>query len=235
LKLLEEKRVTALPDPEIFELILTRDTQSFDLNDRDSAQEKQVKQNGLQMFNLMFDFYVEKMLASCAGSKVWGPNVKYSQEVSQCLMPNSDKALRITTSTEAFTVLIYKNCWKKWNAMHRGLKKFRDDNTPGTWVCPRYNKKTKENPEYETPYTDQATGQKKIGGYTQQGMVEFMRLQQMVANSRRDNKVRVAEVERASIQRLRDKNGLDSKNTEPSDPTDGDQETANWDNFFIDE
>jgi len=233
--LLTEKRVTELPDPVVFDNILTRDASSFDILDTDTKEQKEVKMKGLQLFELMFDFYVEKMLASCAGMQVWGPSVKYYEEVSQSLMPNSEKALRITASTEAFTVLIYKNCWKKWNAMHKSMQAFHQSNMPGKWACPRFNKKKQENLEYETPYTDSASGQKKIGGYTNEGMQEYRRLKNIVMANRKDQKERVSAVESASILRLQQKNHLSTNNNQTTQPAKTDNAPADWEDWTVED
>ena len=223
-----EKRVKKLPDPEVFDKILTRDTSSFVPLVTDTAEEAEIKRKGLEMFELMFDLYVEKMLASCAGSINWGPNVKYTEEVSKSLMPNSETKLRITASTEAFTVLIYKNCWKKWNAMYESYSKFLTSKNPGKWVCLRYNKKTKANPEYETPYTDSAAGQKKTGGYTNEGIEEYRRLKKIVMTNRKENGDQISYVEHACLQRLRAKNNMDAKEKKSQAQKDG-REPTQWD------
>jgi len=162
------------------------------------------KKKGKEVFEFWFDFYVDRMLPAVAGVKVWSPDIRCCEEVSTSTFDGGK--LRITASTEAFTVLVYMNCWKKWNAMYRDEKSHKDRKLPGRWKCPRYNKKRKdEYTDYETPYTDSASGQRRCGGYTREGMMCYLEKLEMVTDNRQGNHESVSLVENECIERLQRK------------------------------
>jgi len=204
---LESGVLEELPPPSLMEMILTRDASDFNVEESDNHHTTEAKKKARECFDVMFDFYVDRMLATVAGKKMWGPDIKYTEEVSKSLIPKIALP-RITPSTEAFAVLVYSNCRNKWNQMHMDRKAHRENKEArGKFKCPRFNKKTGENPEYATPFTDSASGQKKVGGYTDSGIDEFVRLQKMLVQEQQkpDAKDRFSMVERASILRLREK------------------------------
>jgi len=97
------------------------------------------------------------------------------------------------------------------------------------------NKKKQENLEYETPYTDSASGQKKIGGYTNEGMQEYRRLKNIVMANRKDQKERVSAVESASILRLQQKNHLGTNNNQTTQPAKTDNAPADWEDWTVED
>lgn len=203
--------MTELPDPAIFEKILTRDPSDWYLTEEEKATrargessvEIDEKLAKTTTFRFWFDFYVEKMLPTIAGSDLWN-DIKYSEPVSTCLVPGTKKSLRITTSTEAFTVLLYKNCYKKWNKMYRDYEAHKDSGSRTKWKCPRYHKEKFPDEDYKTPYTDATKGRQKEGGFNWQGMEEYNRLQCLVYDSREapGGMDRFVRVEKRCLQRL---------------------------------
>jgi len=209
LTLLQRKHVDELPPPAIFQLILLRDDRAYRILEGDKKEVIENKEEAKGWFEFLLDFYVDRMLPAIAGVKMWGPDIRSQEEVSKSTFDGTN---RITASTEAFTVLVYMNCWKKWNAMHRDFENHRNSDEEGGWKCPRFNKKHPDvNPEYETPYTDSASGQRRCGGYTCGGMKRFFELQKMVVENRRTHAKRIAIVDQACIQRLRKKRKVTPK------------------------
>lgn len=208
LTMLEEGRLTVLPNPAIFDKILARDDSEYARGD------------DKKFFELMFDFFVGKMLAVTAGKIYWGATVKYKDEVSKSYITTKDgkSKLRVPPSTEAFAVLCYKNCWNKWNAMFVDKKAHLNAKTGIKWVCPLYSKnKPTKNLAYKTEYTDSALGQPSKGGWSQEAMVEFVRLQKIVKDSRKapGGADRFSRVEKACLERLRKNNLQDNETKKP--------------------
>jgi len=205
LALWQNRELKLLSDPFIFEGILKRDDRHNEIEDGDSEKEKQDKVYRRKVFNAVFDFYVERMLTNVAGVRMWGPEVKYFEEVSKSFIQNANRLPRITASTEAFAILCYKNCWKKWNKMHKDMEQHKMAQRKGKFECPRFNKKKPdENCDYATIYTDSATGQKKLGGWNKEGLKEYNRLMRVLIEEREKPGAaqRFSEVERACIDRL---------------------------------
>jgi len=216
LALLRNREREALPHPDVLERILLRDDSVNDIYEDDTEEDVERKTNGRKLFQQMFDFYVEKLLMNVAGHHMWGYNAKYFEEVSKSLIPNT-KLPRITASTEAFAILCYKNCWKKWNQHHRDEQAHIKSGAKGKFECPRWNRKRPdENLGYKPQYTDSAAaGQKKLGGWSREGLKEYNRLKHALLEERQKpgSAERFSREERACLLRLVLKRKIGDKKT----------------------
>jgi hypothetical protein len=156
-----------------------------------------------------FDFYTDRMIPTVAGARLFHSGVRHFEPMTTSVIPNSGADLRITSSTEAFTALLYKNGWKKWNAM----LKFDREN-PKTGAVPKKKtkrypvfkpKKPDENKEWMTPYTDSQCGKKPLGGWNKEGRLEYLRLKRIVLNSRKNNGKRHVKEDEECVARLHEK------------------------------
>lgn len=151
-----------------------------------------------------FDFYVDKMLPTCAGNKMWHPKIRHYECVSESKLSNGH--VRITYGDEALCALLYKNAREKWIA---GFK-YLDENkhTPKNQLkVPKWNnKKPEENQDFKALYSDPYAGQNKLGGWNREGRKYFGQMARICKETRENRKERCAEVERACQQRLYEQN-----------------------------
>ena len=184
------------------EFALQRDLSEFEENDDDSDKEKGEKAAKLTYYHQILDFFVDKMVPTVAGYKLWPQEVCHFEPISFSQIPNSGGKLRITAGTEAFALLMYKNCKSKWEAMHK-----HDVIDKKKEKYPRYSKKQdpEKNLEWDTPYSDPTSGQNKFGGWRKKGKREYARLQKLVLAARGEKK-RCREVDEATVARLFEEN-----------------------------
>ena len=182
----------------------------------------------------VFDLWVDVCLtavAGCHGTSGFGHSIRCFEPVSTCLVANSDKALRITAGSEAFALLMYRNCVSKWNATH----KFKMNKTKGPQ--PRYSKKNKEeNLEWKPRYTDSACGQNKYGGWVKQAKDDYMQLQKQFSTMRKEKADLCLLVETACCKRLQVLHRDKLRPPEVEDPNKVPKPSAEEDNFeFMEE
>ena len=179
-----------LPDADDLEFVIKRDFSKLD-PDKEADKEK------LQYYLDLLDWYVKKLVPTVAGCKLFDAKIRHFEPLSSSEIPNSEGKLRVPPSTEAFTLLMYKNCKSKWEAMHNHteIKKLK-------LAFPRYSKREPEqNKEWNTLYSDAASGQNKFGGWKKAGLKEFIRLQAVISKAR-EEKERVLEVDKGVVSRL---------------------------------
>jgi len=194
---MQENDMAVLPKPELIEKFLVRDFSQFDIVEGDDQDTIDAKTQDLQKAEDFFDFYVDKMVATVAGKKVWHPYVRHHECLSTSKF--ASKHPRVTAGTEAFVALLYRNAYKKWEKMHAWDKSARG-------LYPKYNKlKPKENSEWATEYTDACGGVQKFGGWNVAARKKHVQLMKMVTASRENNARRHRIVEQACVKRLQHK------------------------------
>lgn len=184
-----------------------RDFTKFDPEEGDSEEVLTKKLADKAARLDFFDFYVDKMLPTCAGTKMWHSGIRHFEAVSASKLPDASE--RISASTEGLCAVLYKNGRKKWIAMH----KWYQDNPGAKKEPPRWNKKKPgELTEFMTLYSDPYGGQNKLGGWTKEGRKLHVRLSKSVLEARK--KKECVEVEMACVARLfaQNKAHYDNKN-----------------------
>lgn len=192
-----------LPPTEWLENLLTRDFSEFEPEEGDApealAQKAQKKEDVLKFF----DLYVDKMLPSCAGTKMWHAGIRHFECVSQSKLP--DNKPRVTYTTEAMCAVLYANSRDKWIAI-RAWKKLNPgkgkDHKPPQWK----KSAPEENTEFQSLYTDPNGGQNKYGGWKKAGRKLFKRYALMNMAAREQNAELCAQVETACVARLYEQN-----------------------------
>jgi hypothetical protein len=144
-------------------------------------------------------FYTDKLVPTIASAKMFGESIRHFEPLSSIEIPNSGGQLRVPPSTEAFTLLIYKNCQRKWEAMHKFLVENRGQ---APEKMPRWQKKTPEvNKEFKSLYSDQSSGQNKYGGWSKEGLTVFIELKRLITGVRQDKSL-CDKVDTLTMQRL---------------------------------
>jgi hypothetical protein len=190
-----------LPPTEWLNNILKRDFSEFDPVDDDSETEKEEKKENKQAALEFFDFYMDKMLPTCAGTKMWHTGVRHFTALSDNVLPNSPKQeLRVSYATEALCALLYENGRDKWIAMHQWIK-----NKPANQKLkvPRWRKDApEENKEFRAKYSDPYAGQNKYGGWPSEGRLQFVEYGKMVKTARTEDLEHCIAVEKECAKRL---------------------------------
>lgn len=195
----KEHNLIELPSYEVLEkAIITRDFSEFEPLDDDTEQMKEDKEEALEKAKALFDFYVDQLVPAVAGKTLWHPKVRHFECMSSSKLKSAANQLRITSSTEALTVVMYKNAITKWNAMLKFNKTRKKNQRYPTWN-PR---RPEENKEWRTPYSSAYSGQSKFGGWNTEGRKYFLDIQKKIIESREQNADRILQVEQESIARL---------------------------------
>jgi hypothetical protein len=160
---LENGNTSLLPDPkELVELITTRNLENLYPNEDGTKEKAKDRLQILEQSHAWIDFYTDKMVPAVAGVKLWGPSICHLEPMSVSCFPKQPGKLRITASTKAFVLVLYKNGYKKWKAMIMWKKGKANKNKK----FPLYNpKKPNLNKQFSTPYSSGNCGQQKFGGW----------------------------------------------------------------------
>jgi len=145
-----------------------------------------------------FDFYWDVLLKRVAGKEHWSDRIRLQETICGAMHPKSPGHAVvfpcISPSLEAFLVLVFANCFKKWKKVE-DLKKKAVANGK---VPDPYDPKA----DYaQCPYTDHLDGKNKYGGWNQAGRTEFRRIRELIKQGRAQDFVE--DYEKATLLRLR--------------------------------
>jgi hypothetical protein len=194
-----------LPPSEWLNAILARDFSEFEPVEGDTEAILTKKASEMEARLKFFDFYVDKMLPTCAGTKMWHTGVRHFECVSTSKLPNHDE-LRVSVQTEALCALLYKNAREKWIATYKFKVANRGTGKKAPAV-PRYNpKEPTKNTEFVALYSDPFSGQSKLGGWNKQGRKFYAKMGKLVKATRTNHAARCVKVETTCFQRLHEQN-----------------------------
>ncbi len=158
---------------------------------RDNLDDKTNKVT-LAVFEALFDEYWH-LLAKVSGNSSWNTHKRLHFLISSDgfgdgkLGPNDTY---VTTSDEAFLLTIWKNCYEKWytKAMveREGLEVDEDVEKA-----------------LQTPFTDSKAGQKKFGGWNDEGIAYYNKWHSDIKTNREVNDVYLKAVEQLALARIR--------------------------------
>ena len=152
----------------------------------------------LRRYEALFDKYWN-LLAKVANHSSWNPFKRHFFLISSDGWEDEPgpNDTYVTASDEAFLLTIWKNCYNKW------LYK-------ATQI--RENKDIDENdPAMETPFTDAKSGQKKYGGWKDEGIKYYEKWHKAIRKNREDFKEYLLAVEKEALGRIRKENGLEEE------------------------
>lgn len=214
-----------LPDPNVFtDVIMIRDFSCYEPTETDGEEEKNQKRTGLKGAEQLFDMYTERMVVCVAGPKLYHPKIRHFEPMTTTMLPSVAglKQLRIPASTEAMTVLVYMNNYKKWNAMHKWKKDHQGIRMPSYTT-----RNPDSNVEFKEMYSSGQVDTPEWGGWNDEGRMMFVKLQAQITKSRTDNFDRHVKHDQECVRRLYEKfkemhkdSEQPAKKQKPPTPTD---------------
>jgi hypothetical protein len=113
----------------------------------------------------LFEWYNDVWLGHAGGHDDFGPSTRYyKMSIDQIQLKDYEKErffTAVTVASEAFALLIYENCQKKWAAVYIYLRNNKKKKT-----APKFKKDDKATHVYHTTkWSDSKTGQVKGGGW----------------------------------------------------------------------
>ena len=113
-------------------------------------------------------FYVNTALPRVAGKDFWGPRKCHHETISSAM--HTDGLPCITVGTEAFLVLCWENCHKKWLYLYK---------------CDESGEEPDQKcQDMATPFTDAKSGQQPFGGWNKAGRKRYAELCKMITEAR---------------------------------------------------
>jgi hypothetical protein len=193
-----ENKTTTLPHYNLLEqFVCVRDFERWAPEDTDTEAKAKDKAGHLKRNRAALDFLVDRLLPAVAGPKMFPPNIRHFEPVITSLVHNSSESLRITASTEAMAITMYKNCCSKFEQTIKWEKK------NGKAKKPSYSAKNPEvNIEWMTPFSTAHGGQQEFGGWNLTGRTYYHDLQAKIMLSREKNRDRHLREDMDCCQRL---------------------------------
>ena len=142
------------------------------------------------LYEKLFDNYWNILMPKVAGHFAWGPNKRHYELMSSG-KEDDDSENYVSPSDEAFLVLIWLNCYKKWR--YQELLK-RDEPE---------KELEEDHDDVKTPCTDAKGGQKTFGGWNEAGITKFRELEKAIKENRETEKKYIEEVEQQALERIR--------------------------------
>ena len=144
------------------------------------------------LFETLFEAYWH-LLAKVSGNSFWNSHKRLHFLISSDGFGDGELGsydTYVTTSDEAFLLTIWKNCYEKWYAKamieREGLEEEEDVEKA-----------------LETPFTDSRAGQKKFGGWNDQGIKYYNKWHDLIIDNRKNNKEYLMDVEKLALARIR--------------------------------
>ena len=192
---MKDNKATALPSNTEFLKILSRDPSV----DKD-------------LFAWWWSEYMPKAIGN---SKFWNDKIKFFGHLSTHAPPEKPKEVYITPSTEAWGLLLIENCRERWpklmaqkaesSAQIVYVKSSKTQVKPGTIAI-----NVSDDPSYVGKYTKNDSGQKKFGGWSNEGLKRFAQLVKINKEGRA--KATTAALEEEVLLTLRTKHGITGAN-----------------------
>lgn len=114
-----------------------------------------------------FKWYWEVALRKVGGVAGWDKRIRHFTTISKAPFPQDPSLQQIDISTEAYVVLLWDNCFFKWNETLVWKKKHPNRKLTARRV------NTKHMTIFKAQYTSQDGGQKKLGGWGPEGINRF--------------------------------------------------------------
>ena len=154
----------------------------------------------------VFKWYWDKLLGCVVGVKRkengWATNVKYYNTISGAKCATHPDSPLINSYVEAFLVLLYESCREKWTNMH----KWRKENKGKTLAdCDE---------SFRGKYTRQDGGQQLFGGWTEEGLEQFITIRKKIRSQWKKNKPECLTLEHDFLTLLQKEKGIKCKSAE---------------------
>lgn len=150
-------------------------------------------------------WYFEEWLPKAAGYQFYGPNIRYYKSpVAGIKIGNLPrKQSCVSQESEAFAILVIKNCYDKWEAICP--KKIQDPD----WEIPNWDKDdTDTHPYHKTLWSDGKTGQVKGGGWAPEAYDALSQILGKIKAFRKADKANGWKVHNEMLELLRSSKGI---------------------------
>ena len=167
-----------------------------------------------ELFKWWWDIYMPKAAGS---QKIWNDKVKYYGLLSTHAPPDTPKKPYITPSTEAWGMLLIencRNCWPKIMAL-KATSGNRITYTKGSKANTKANTtyvNVETDPTFLGTYTKTDAGQKKFGGWSNEGLKRYKELYFLNKEARK--KATTPALEQEILDALRAENGIEAETWE---------------------
>ena len=153
----------------------------------------------------IFFWYWEILMERAHASNDWS-RVMYNTTISKAVLRDYPGMKTITSAMEAFAVVMYDNCRKKWIAMKDWL-----DNNPGQKL-PQRTKDNKNLDIFQSKWSHQDGGQQPYGGWDAAAKETFNVLKEEIRELR--SRETTWQYEEKALKLLRDEREMDKKDGE---------------------
>ena len=160
----------------------------------------------------VFVFYCEELLSKMVGVSEWNKKTFCFSTISDAIRQNTKIAL-ISSSDEAFAVLLVDNCIGRWT------EEMQEEDARAKDQAAKNKENDKSDPEPPVKrepkigkYTSSTTGQAKYGGWNQNGLKYFNRLKKINESARENPRCKV--VEEKCVELLRKNHKITAKTWE---------------------
>ncbi len=162
--LFKKEKGNTLPNLEEMKLIVMRD------NMDDSADK-----NECAKLTLLFIEHWRTLMPKVAGHWAWSPNKREYHLLSYGMQDPEDleSDYLVSPSDEAFLLVLWENCYKKWTYLDE-CRKTKEQPNP-------------KDPKMDTPYSSSKSGQKKFGGWTKEGIQKYDQYLKEIVQNRNTN------------------------------------------------
>ena len=148
-------------------------------------------------------WYYDVYLPAAAGKEAYGPTVRYYKRSTKACKVGGIRMPIIPLEVEAFGLLVFQNCFPKWQ--HMCPMEAKDS----SWKVTKLDKNDKANAKYfVTEWTDGKTGQIQGGGWTQEGYNAFSDLISHVDKGRAADKANKWAVHELALELMRNEHGI---------------------------
>ena len=110
----------------------------------------------LERHEALLDIWWTKLVPRIAGNRHWGPSKRnYELLSSGKETPGDEKSCYVTASDEAFLVVLWLNCYRKW-MYEIEVKRLPRPGRPAAWKegdDEPENEMDAKDPRFQTPYT----------------------------------------------------------------------------------
>ena len=148
----------------------------------------------------IFVFVWDKFLPAIAGRWTWRPSIRHNNTISEARVPGQDDVVALTVNTEAFVLLAFANCIKRWKEIWIL--------TNGKTVKKKIPKKKTDakTKDFQGLWSNPHCGNAPFGGWKAAGLKQFKTFCDQVRDGRKKEECGALEAE--CLRLVREKNNL---------------------------
>ena len=207
---------------ELFKLFKLLNSKEGGLNEVPNADQilNIAKRSGMQKGTDNYDAnmqllvgYWDQMIPKVAGHKDWGPGKRHHLLMSFAHRNNDAReSLHVTPSDEAFLVVLWENCYKRWVYEDEKSKWTKEQKAADAKAAAEAKEKGKDyvpDARAVPPYTNPKGGVSKYGGWNKAGRKRYREVLDIIIESKK--KPYLEAIEKEALALVRAKHGCDEK------------------------